>query len=128
MSEAVLARRWIESDPVESVNDSCYHVAMGKDRIERIWEMLCDLVDSVREQEMATEKVAPVRRVMSSGGPLKPQVDAYEMAIVSEVIAVHGGRMASAARELGITREGLYKIAKRHGIVVDRRLTSVDQR
>ncbi len=60
--------------------------------------------------------VDPAARRFSNGGTLKGQVDAFEKALVVDVLNVHEGNRTRTATELGVTREGLYKIMKRHGI------------
>jgi DNA-binding NtrC family response regulator len=71
-------------------------------------------LDRVREAESAA--VAPGARRVANGGTLKSQVDAFERAILVDVLGAHGGNRTRAAGELGMTREGLHKIIKRHGI------------
>jgi len=52
----------------------------------------------------------------SASGTLKDRVDQVERVIVLEVLKEHGNNKTSAARALGITREGLHKKMKLLGI------------
>lgn len=78
-------------------------------RLERATWELCEVLNAERAQGKALEAAPPTRRRLSSGAPLKVQVDAYERAIVIEVLALHGGNVTHAAEELGMTREDLHK-------------------
>lgn len=69
----------------------------------------------LREAERA-EALSPSVRRVANGGTLKSQVDAYERAVVADVLRAHGGNKTRAAVELGVTREGLHKIIRRHAI------------
>ena len=89
---------------------------MNKAALEMAWQGMCELVDKVREQERASELAPRVRRAASSGATLKVQVDAYERTVVADVLHVYEGNVTNAARELGITREGLHKVMRRHGL------------
>lgn len=73
------------------------------------------VLDRLREAERA-EALAPAVRRVANGGTLKSQVDAYERAVVIDVLSAHGGNKTRAAVELGMTREGLHKIIRRHAI------------
>lgn len=72
------------------------------------------VLERVREAERSA--ATPGARRVSNGGSLKSQVDAFERAILVDVLGAHGGNRTRAAVELGMTREGLHKIIKRHGI------------
>jgi DNA-binding NtrC family response regulator len=52
------------------------------------------------------------------GSPLGPARRAFERRVVAAALARHGGRRASAARELGLTRQGLTKAIRRLGLEV----------
>ncbi len=54
--------------------------------------------------------------VASASGTLRDRVDQVERVIVLEVLKEHGNNKTSAARALGITREGLHKKMKLLGI------------
>jgi len=43
-------------------------------------------------------------------------IDAFERAYVSELLTLHGGKMAPAAASAGVDRVYLYKLARRHGL------------
>lgn len=49
----------------------------------------------------------------SDGEPLRERVERYEAWVIRRELARLGGRKAATARELGLTREGLYKKMKR---------------
>nr|MBC8340829.1 Fis family transcriptional regulator [Pseudomonadota bacterium] len=50
------------------------------------------------------------------GKPLREPVAQVEAQLIRRPRAKNGGRRARSARELGITREGLYKKMKRLGV------------
>jgi transcriptional regulator with GAF, ATPase, and Fis domain len=49
-------------------------------------------------------------------GTLKERVEAVEMRILEEALALHGGNKSATAKALGITREGLHKKLKGYGM------------
>jgi anaerobic nitric oxide reductase transcription regulator len=49
-------------------------------------------------------------------GPLRDRVDAYERRVVAEALRRHKGVWAAAARELGLPRGNLMRLAKRLGL------------
>ena len=49
-------------------------------------------------------------------GPLRTRVDGFERSAIRRALARHAGHRTRTARELGLTREGLYKKMKRLGI------------
>jgi transcriptional regulator with GAF, ATPase, and Fis domain len=57
-----------------------------------------------------------VTRAAPSAGTLKDRVDQVERVILLEVLREHDNNKSSAARSLGITREGLHKKLKQLGI------------
>jgi DNA-binding NtrC family response regulator len=84
---------------------------LGTETLNRIGELI------ERWKDAASDPVVdPAARRLSNGGTLKGQVDAFERAVVVDVLRAHEGNRTRAAAELGVTREGLYKIMKRHGI------------
>jgi transcriptional regulator of acetoin/glycerol metabolism len=85
-------------------------------RLERATWELCEVLNAERAQGKALDAAPPTTRRLSSGAPLKVQVDAYEKAIVVEVLALRSGNVTHAAKELGMTREGLHKVIRRHAI------------
>jgi Nif-specific regulatory protein len=68
------------------------------------------LSPSVRGAGSLAEKIAP------SSGTLKDRVDQVERFILLEVLREHDNNKTSAAKALGITREGLHKKLKQLGI------------
>ena len=59
---------------------------------------------------------ALAERVASATGTLKERVEQVERVILLEVLREHGNNKTSAAKNLGITREGLHKKLKSLGI------------
>jgi transcriptional regulator with GAF, ATPase, and Fis domain len=49
-------------------------------------------------------------------GTLKERVEAVEIRILEEALALHGGNKSATAKSLGITREGLHKKLKGYGM------------
>jgi transcriptional regulator with GAF, ATPase, and Fis domain len=49
-------------------------------------------------------------------GTLKERVEAVEIRILEEALALHGGNKSATAKALGITREGLHKKLKGYGM------------
>lgn len=52
----------------------------------------------------------------NGGDTLRARVERFETWVIREILAKHSGRKAITARELGLTREGLYKKMKRLGV------------
>jgi len=69
-----------------------------------------------------SERVAggapPPPAALASAGPvaLKDAVAATERAVIEEALGRTGGNVSQAARELGLTRPGLYKVMERLGL------------
>ena len=61
------------------------------------------LSPAIRKAETILAKVAPKR------GTLKQMVEEVENWIIQQALGEHGGNKSQAAKELGITREGLHK-------------------
>jgi len=60
---------------------------------------------------------APAPRAAGAAGPgLRAMLDRLEAELISKALSDRGGRRALTARELGLTREGLYKKMRRLGI------------
>ncbi len=72
--------------------------------------------------EHLSERIAGARPAVGAlpvgplQGTLKEMVAAFEAEVLRRAIEEHGGNKSAAARALGITREGLYKKLKAHGI------------
>jgi Nif-specific regulatory protein len=56
----------------------------------------------------------------SPGDSLYEQVAACERQIIERAVREHGNNRSAAARALGMSRVGLYKKMKRHGMIVSR--------
>jgi transcriptional regulator with PAS, ATPase and Fis domain len=61
-------------------------------------------------------RTLPTARATPDAGTLKERVEKLERMIVLEVLAEHSNNKTSAAKTLGITREGLHKKMKSLGI------------
>ncbi len=78
------------------------------------------LADGVIEPDVLSSKVAG--RVAHepgeepSDGTLKRTLDRHERDVIRATLAEHGGRVAAAARALGLTRAGLYKKMHKLGL------------
>jgi Nif-specific regulatory protein len=68
---------------------------------------------NVRELENETQRALAS---LQPGDTLRETVGRVEAWIIRRALERNGGRRAETARRLGITREGLYKKMKRHGI------------
>jgi DNA-binding NtrC family response regulator len=70
--------------------------------------------------EHFSERVAgllePVEANLRAGDTLRDTLGRVEAWIIRRALEDQGGRRAATARRLGVTREGLYKKMKRHGI------------
>ncbi len=66
--------------------------------------------------ESVRSVAAPIDSDEQVGKSLREIVEQVEAQVIRRTIANNGGRKARSARELGITREGLYKKMKRLGI------------
>jgi len=62
------------------------------------------------------EVLEPVHAVVQPGETLRETLARVEAWLIRRALDAHCGRRATTARLLGITREGLYKKMKRHGI------------
>jgi DNA-binding NtrC family response regulator len=61
-----------------------------------------------REHERSSQKMRAVRPVEANGGrSLRDMVDAYERSVLEDMLARTGGNKTRAAKELGLTRQGL---------------------
>lgn len=66
--------------------------------------------------ERLFELLEPVQAVVQPGESLRETLGRVEAWLIRHALEANSGRRASTARRLGITREGLYKKMKRHGI------------
>ena len=57
---------------------------------------------------------------MSFGGNLKDQVAQFESSVIKESLNEAGGKVAAAAKNLGLTRAGLYKKINKYEIDVNK--------
>ncbi|MBW2541286.1 MAG: sigma 54-interacting transcriptional regulator [Deltaproteobacteria bacterium] len=62
------------------------------------------------------EVLQPVQAVVQPGDSLRETLARVEAWLIRHALEANGGRRATTARLLGITREGLYKKMKRYGI------------
>ncbi|MBW1843654.1 MAG: sigma 54-interacting transcriptional regulator [Deltaproteobacteria bacterium] len=62
------------------------------------------------------EVLEPVQAVVQPGDSLRETLARVEAWLIRHALEANSGRRATTARLLGITREGLYKKMKRHGI------------
>ena len=63
------------------------------------------------------EVLEPVQAVVQPGDSLRETLARVEAWLIRRALDANSGRRATTARLLGITREGLYKKMKRHGIM-----------
>lgn len=64
----------------------------------------------------AASSAGPATPATLATGELKPLLDAYETEVLRQCLERHGGRKATAAAELGLTRQGLAKKMARLGL------------
>lgn len=86
--------------------------------LSKLERAIDELARAVKELVEEAEKGTPPR--VWGGKALKVEVDAHEKVLVEEVLRIYTGNVTHAAVALELTREGLYKIMRRHGIKVDR--------
>lgn len=68
---------------------------------------------------------APViQQALQSSLPLKQQVDALQRELVQQALEVHQGNWSQAAKQLGVDRANLTRLAKRLGISVNKVISS----
>jgi DNA-binding NtrC family response regulator len=73
----------------------------------------------VRAQAAASIEVEHLSlgKLLSVRSPLRSVAQAFEKGILADALARSGGNRTHAARALGISRQGLYRKLKRHGMV-----------
>jgi transcriptional regulator with PAS, ATPase and Fis domain len=75
--------------------------------------------DAFITPELLSPRVRRLERLLERAavapGSLKEMLDQVERHLIAEVLRRHGGNKTSAARELGITREGLHKKLRQLG-------------
>jgi DNA-binding NtrC family response regulator len=74
------------------------------------------LVRAVGEDEIRSDHLSFHRRCAVSSRSLRTVSQAFERTLLTETLARHGGNRTTTARSLGISRQGLYRKLKRHGI------------
>lgn len=68
------------------------------------------------EEILAAQPTDAVGAEAMSGATLRERLARFEGEIIAETLARHGGRRAAAAKELGVTRQGLAKKMERLGL------------
>jgi Nif-specific regulatory protein len=75
-----------------------------------------DAIPAGRLSDRLRQVLAPVEAVVREGETLRETMARVEAWLLRRALERTGNRRAETARRLGITREGLYKKLKRHGI------------
>jgi transcriptional regulator with PAS, ATPase and Fis domain len=78
-------------------------------------ELTQALVHAIDGPAIDTEHLSFGRRLAGCGG-LRSVSQAFERGVLADALARTGGNRTRAARALGISRQGLYRKLKRHGI------------
>ena len=78
-------------------------------------ELTQALVRSIGSQTIDVEHLSFTRRI-AGAGRLRTVSDAFEKSLLADALARSGGNRTHAARALGISRQGLYRKLKRHGM------------
>lgn len=71
-------------------------------------------------EKLQTRSPRPSSHRLDTRG-LKEAVEAFERDRIQEALGEHNGKVAAAARVLGLTRAGLYKKLHKHGIIESKR-------
>ena len=76
------------------------------------------MTEPVPQAQAATISAATVSAppTATSGADLRTQVTDYERQLVADSLARHQGNWAAAARELGLDRANLQRLARRLGV------------
>lgn len=74
----------------------------------------------VRQEELSTRLTKPCVPMDAHANPvtLKSAVEQFESQAIQQALARHHGKVATAAKELGLTRAGLYKKLHKYGHAV----------
>jgi Nif-specific regulatory protein len=75
-----------------------------------------ETIPAQRLSERLGRLLEPLGSVVCDGEPLRDSLARFEALCLRRALDRNGGRRAETARHLGLTREGLYKKLKRHGI------------
>ncbi len=78
-------------------------------------ELIQALVRSLGSESIDVEHLSFAKRRAGSGC-LRSVSDAFEKGLLADALARSGGNRTHAARSLGISRQGLYRKLKRHGM------------
>ncbi len=66
----------------------------------------------------------PTRGTVTQGTTYKQTIDAFRRQVISRVLDSHQGNWAQAARELGMDRGNLHRLAQRLGVTESERETN----
>jgi Nif-specific regulatory protein len=75
-----------------------------------------ETIPAARLSERLGELLEPLPSVVRDGEPLRETLARFEAWCLRRALERNAGRRSETARNLGLTREGLYKKLKRHGI------------
>jgi len=75
-----------------------------------------DLVNEIKPLTLEQEEQIQTELDLQNGSSLRDAVSAYERRLIGASLARNGGNVASTARELGIDRANLNRMAKRLGL------------
>jgi anaerobic nitric oxide reductase transcription regulator len=83
----------------------------------RILTIEADALDLAHEQSTGEPEIRQGKPVpVSQGESLKTAVDSYQKILIDEALVRHQGKWAEVARELGVDRANLSRLARRLGI------------
>jgi Nif-specific regulatory protein len=75
-----------------------------------------ETIPAERLSERLGQLIEPLASVVCDGEPLRESLARFEAWCLRRALDRNAGKRAETARNLGLTREGLYKKLKRHGI------------